>query len=154
VVSRKWQQAENLLSATCDKDGETRGHTRRAFCGKRRKPPLGSSIGNRVPATCFQSLRTLRGVGGSLHRSHPPGFEYYSTKPMRIFKVGRKKPMSEKERKAWRADIIEKLMRHGVPFSQLIGITDHELWQKKNRVLPVGGPNGMERAIIKKHRLI
>ena len=50
-VSRKWQQElESLLSGIDDQDGETRGHTRRVFAGKRRKPPSGSLIGFEQPS--------------------------------------------------------------------------------------------------------
>lgn len=52
---------------------------------------------------------------------------------MRIIKPKRKKAMSQEERKDWRSKWIERLVLAGIPLYQLAGITDHELWQKKNR---------------------
>lgn len=47
--------------------------------------------------------------------------------------------MSAAERKTWRAKWIARLMDAGMPFRDLAGITDHALWQAKNRHFGVGG---------------
>lgn len=41
--------------------------------------------------------------------------------------------MTKAERKKWRAKWIERLIDAGTPFRDLAGISDHELWQRKNR---------------------
>lgn len=60
--------------------------------------------------------------------------------------------MTAKERKLWRAKWIDRLIAKGVPFSELAGVSDHVLWQKKNRFFGAGTVQSQEPIKIAKHR--
>jgi len=57
---------------------------------------------------------------------------------MRIFKPNThsKKRMTQAEKQRWRDNLIKRLLEFGIPHRELIAVSDHRLWQMKNRYLP------------------
>jgi len=71
---------------------------------------------------------------------------------MRIFTVRKRSRMTEPERKRWRSKMMDRLQACGIPFRDLAGKTDHEIWQMKNRTVPKGKRSTGIPSIIEKPR--